>query len=193
MRRRDVDLLGQGLLVLLLGDELLDPHAPEHVVLAGLGRLQPLLRIVLGRALRQPGQERRLRDREVLDVDVEEGARRRLDPVRTGAEVDLVQIEVEDIVLAELVLETQREDDLLQLALEPPLGREQQRLHDLLRDRAAALDDALVRHVHDEGARDAERIDAGMPVEVGVLGGEERLAHVGRHALQGDDVPPLDV
>src|SRR5262249_7290898 len=53
MRRLDVDLLGQRLLVLLLGDELLDPHAPEHVVLARARRLQTALRIVLRRALGQ--------------------------------------------------------------------------------------------------------------------------------------------
>src|SRR5262249_57633291 len=120
MRWRDVDLLGQRLLILLLGDELLDTHAPEHVVLACLGRLQPLLWVVLGRALRQPGQERRLRDREVLDVDVEERARRGLDAVRAGAEIDLVQVEVQDVVLTELVLETHPTDDLLPLAPTPP-------------------------------------------------------------------------
>src|SRR5262249_31463415 len=42
-------------------------------------------------------------------------------------------------------------------------------------------------------ARAAEGADTGMGVEVGVRGGEEGLAHLGRHALQRDDIPPLDV
>ena len=75
--RLDVDLLRERLLVLLVGDELLVQHAIEHVVLARAGRVRMLLRIVLGRPLRQAGEQRRLRDRQVLDVDVEERRARR--------------------------------------------------------------------------------------------------------------------
>src|SRR5439155_1126906 len=85
--------------------------------------------------LAQTGEDRRLRDRQLLNVAVEELARRRGDAVRAAAEVDLVQVEVEDVVLAELRFEPQREDELLHLPLVAPLRGQQELLHDLLRDR----------------------------------------------------------
>jgi hypothetical protein len=63
-------------------------------------------------------------------------------------EVDLVQVEVEDLLLAEVLLDVAREDHLAQLAAIAPLGREQQRLHHLLRDRAAALPRLAGEQVH---------------------------------------------
>ena len=96
--------------------------------------------------------------------------------------------------LRELRLEPEREDQLLQLALVAPLGREQQRLHDLLGDRAAALHDAMVLDRLATSARTMlERVDAAVAVEVGVLGGEEGVAHVRRDAVERHEVAPLDV
>ncbi len=45
--------------------------------------------------------------------------------------------------------------------------------------------------VGDQGARDPERVDAAVVVEVGVLGGEDRLAQAVGHLLEGDDVAAL--
>ena len=51
------------------------------------------------------------------------------------------------------------------------------------------LRDRLVK----KRARDADRVDAVVAVEVGVLGGEERETHVSRHAIERHQVAPLDV
>ena len=187
-----VELFGQRLLVLLVGDELLDPHAVEHVVLPIARRLREPLRVVLARALRQTGEQRGLGDREVLDVDVEEGLRRGLHAIGACAEVDLVHVQIEDVVLAELVLEAQRQDDFLHLAFDVAVGREEQGLHHLLRDGAAALLHPLARQVGEERAGDAEGIDARVAVEVGVLRGEEGRPHVGGHAIERHQVSPFD-
>src|SRR4029077_19242105 len=111
------------------------------------------------RRLRQAGQHRRLRNGQILDVGVEELTRRGGPPVGARAEVDLIQIEVEDVVLGELRLQAKRQDELLHLALVAALRAEQQGLHHLLRDRAPALDDVTVKEVRQQRARDALEVD----------------------------------
>ena len=191
--RREREPLCPCRLVLARVDEALGAHSLEDVVLTCDRLLRVALRVVPARGLRQPRQERCLRDREVAHVDVEEGPRRRRDAVGPGAEVDLIEIEVEDVVLRELGLEPEREDELLHLALVAPLRREQQGLHDLLGDRAAALHDLVVQQVRDRGTYDAERVHAVMSVEIGVLGREKGEAHVRRDGGERHEVASLDV
>jgi hypothetical protein len=174
-------------------DEALLAHAAEDVALAGEGLRQAPLRVVVARPLRQPGQQRRLRDRQLAHVLVEELARRRGDAIGAGAEVDLIQIQVEDLVLGELLLQALREDGLLHLALEAPLGREEKRLDHLLRDGAAALDHAVARHVGPEGPQDARGVDPAVGVELRVLGREEREPDVVRNAVERHEVATLGV
>jgi len=179
--------------VLVGVDEAHGAHALEDVVLARERLLGVALRVIAARRLREPGQEGRLRDREVADVDVEECPRRRRDAVGAGAEVDLIQIQVEDVVLRELRLQPECQDELLHLALVAALGREEERLHHLLRDRAAALHHLMVQEVRHEGAQNAQRVHPVMPVEIGVLGGQKGQAHVRRDAGQRNEVAALDV
>src|SRR2546422_469043 len=160
-------------LVLLLADEALDAHALEDVVLAGDRLRGPPLGVVTAGGLRQAAEDRRLGDRQVRHVGIEELPRRCRNPVRTRTEVDLVQVEVEDVVLAELRLEPERQHELLELPLEAPFGSEEERLHDLLGDRAAALHHLTMQDVHHQRARDAERVDTAVAIEIGILGGEE--------------------
>src|SRR5262249_56619209 len=134
-----------------------------------------------------PGKERCVGDRQVLDAGVEEPARRRGHTIRAPAKVDLVEVEIQDVVLGELRLEAECQNELLQLPLVAPLRREQERLHDLLRDRAASLHDLMVQDVGDQSAQDAERIDAVMAIELRILGGEEGEAHVTWDGLERDE------
>ena len=69
------------------------------------------------RALGEPGDQRRLGQGQVLDRLAEVEAARRLDPVVAVAEVDLVAVEGEDLLLREVLLDLEGEDDLLDLAL----------------------------------------------------------------------------
>ena len=109
--------------------------------------------------------------------------RRGVDAVGAGAEIDAVEIELEDLVLAEHARAT--------APAAPPgpcgeaaLGRQEQVLGELLGDRAAALDAWPAREVDQERADEPERIDAEMAVEAAVLGRDHRLRQVGRHVLQ---------
>ena len=64
----------------------------------------------------------------------------RLDAVDAGAEIDAIQVELEDLVLGELRFEEQRDAGLLDLAAVGPDVRQEQRSRELLRQRAAAFE-----------------------------------------------------
>src|SRR6185295_981154 len=103
--------------------------------------------------LDQTREERRFRERHVARGLAEVALRRRLDAVSAGAEIDAVEIEVEDLVLGIFPLEPYREDHLLQLALHGALLRQEQVLGELLRDGRAALRYATMQHVRADRAR----------------------------------------
>ena len=77
----------------------------------------------------------------------------------------------------------------LQLRVE--LGAEEEHPRELLRDGAAADRVAAIRrHIGDDGADHADRIDAGMPVEAAILDGQHRLLHPLRNRRERH-APPL--
>ena len=77
-------------------------------------------------------------------------------------------------------------------AFERALVREEQVLRELLRDRGAALDDALRLHVRGERAEGAGEVDAEVFVEAPVFGGEHGLDQVVRHFVELDRVVVAD-
>ena len=131
-------------------------------------------------------QHRGLRDRDVLRRLAEIALRRGFDAIGAGAEIDAVEIELEDLVLGMLALQPERELHLLQLALQGALLGQEQVLGELLRQRRAALRDAAMQDVGDGGAHDADRVDAEMRIEAAVLDGDEGLRQIGRQVLQRD-------
>ncbi len=121
--------------------------------------------------------------------------RRRRDAVQVaarhdGAEEDLVEIEFEDLVLGEGRFHAQRDQRLADLARVGLLAREQKVLGHLLRDRRGALRSAA-GDVGEDGARDALGVDAGVGVEVLVLGGEEGVDQLARDRPDGQVEPAL--
>jgi hypothetical protein len=192
-------------LVLGLVDEVLRAHLLEDEAPALEGLRQIALRVVgLGRG-RDAGEHGGLGDRQLAPGLAEAVLGGLLDPVAPVAEVDVVQVELEDLVLApiatlavgaalraELLLEAPREERLAHL---PPVGAlvrlEQDVLHDLLRDRRAALARASCAEVHHGRARDAEVVDALVLVEARVFGGDERRRHVAREIVDLHDGAPL--
>ena len=103
--------------------------------------------------------------------------------IGAGAEIDAVEIEIENLVLGELVLQPQRQHDLLKLAAIGALLRQEQVLGELLRQRGAALRNAAAHDVGNGGTRDADRIDTEMRMEAPVLDGDEGLRHVFRQVF----------
>ena len=136
------------------------------------------------RRAHQAGEHGGFRDGELLRRLAEIALRRRLDAVGAGAEIDAVEIELDDLGLAELAFQPQRQRHLLHLAGEGALLGQEQVLGELLRDGRAALRHAAPHHVGVERARHADRVDAAMRIEAAVLDGDERLRHVARQFLE---------
>ena len=74
-------------------------------------------RIVVLRRLRERGEIGRLGDRELVHRLVEVVERRCRDAVGAKAEIDLVQVKLEDLVLRVGLLDAEREQRLLHLAV----------------------------------------------------------------------------
>ena len=111
----------------------------------------------------------------------EVGAHRGLDAVGAVPEIDGVQVLGEDLVLRPLALEVIGERRLAQFLEHRAvaLGRERV-LHELLRDRRAALRRSALQHVLHERARDAGVVDALVLVEAPVLDRDHGVLDVGR-------------
>ena len=123
-------------------------------------------------------QERGLGGGEVGGRAAEERLRGGLDPVRAASEVDDVEVVVEDLVLGELLLHLHRHRGLAGLAEVGAVAADVGDEADvLLGQRRGALLVAAFEVV-DEGAEHASGVDAGVGVEVGVLGGHEGVLDV---------------
>ncbi len=122
-----------------------------------------------------------------------------LDPVGAVPEVDGVEVGLEDLVLAELLLELHREQRLADLLRDRTLrediglhavgigrvGTGVDVLHELLGERRGALHRAALHDVGVGGTQDAADVDPGVVVEVVVLGGDHGVDHVRRDLRQG--------
>ena len=100
------------------GDEALLAHLRQHDVAALERAVVVRPRRQRRRRADQPGDERRLRQRDRLRRLAEQMLRHRLDAVDAGAEIDAIQIELENLLLGELRLDQQRDAGFLQ-----PCGR----------------------------------------------------------------------
>ena len=103
-------------------------------------------------ALSRPASIAASAQRHVPGRLAEVAPRRRVDAIGAGAEIDAVEVELEDLVLGKAELQPEREDHLLHLALEGALRREEQVLGELLGQRRAALHHAAGGEVDDRGA-----------------------------------------
>ena len=105
--------------------------------------------------------------------------RRLLDAVGAVPEIDRVQVLLQDPLLRPRLrtLELPGERGLAHLAGDRLLVAVERVLHELLRDRRAALDDLLLADVRDEGAADAAQVDPVVLPEPPVLDRDDRVAH----------------
>ena len=105
-------------LAFLGGDVAVLDHAVDHPVAALDGALRVAERVVVVRRLGQRGEIGRLGERQLVHRLVEIVERRRGDAIGAEAEEDLVEIELEDLVLGVGLLDAEREDRFLDLAVE---------------------------------------------------------------------------
>ena len=181
---------GERVLLRLLGVGLLDRagdhHLVDHPVAPLDGAVLLAERIVVVRRLRQGREIGGLRDRQLVHRLVEVEQRGRGDPVGAQAQINLVQVELEDLLLGVGALDLERQQRLLDLALERDLVGQQEVLGDLLGDGGGALRAAaraIALHIEQAGADDAAEVEAVVLVEVLVFGGEEGVDHHLRHGL----------
>ncbi len=116
----------------------------------------------------------------------EELARRRIHAIGPGAQIHPVQIDGEDLVLAQPMLQPEGEQQFLHLALERTLRCQEQVLRHLLGNGAAALHDPSGPQVDVGRPRQADDVEPEMIVEAAVLGGDHCLRHGRRQLAQGD-------
>ena len=111
------------------------------------------------------------------DVLAEVGLRRRLDAVRPAAEVDLVQVRLEDLLLRPVPLDLDRPaSSPSACASTSSTRREVDLAGELLGDGAAALPGEVAgADVLQERAREAGEVDAGVLVEPTILDGDDRV------------------
>ena len=108
--------------------------------------------------------------------------RRRLDPARSVPEVDVIEVHLQDLVLAEGVLDLLGDAHLEDLAAERALLAGQVLGEDvagkLHGQSARAFLDSARAHVVPHRAQDAAQVDGLVIAEALVLDGDERLGHV---------------
>ena len=173
--RIDAERLGLRLFALLARDVAVLDHAVDDPVAPFDRPFAFLERMIIGRRLRQGGEIGGLRDGQLVHGLAVIVQGRGGDAVIAETEIDFVQIKFENLVLRIGALDPEREKRLPDLALERPLVGQEKILGDLLGDGRGALDALAALREHEQGAQDAFGIDAGMGVEILVLGGDEGL------------------
>ncbi len=143
------------------------------------------------RSLGQAGKKRAFLDRELLRRLAEIAARSQLDAPGAAAEIDGIEIELENLRLAERLLDPRRHDHLADLALIGQVFAHQQVLDDLLGDGRAALRAPRGGEIADEGADQAALVDSLVLIEAFVLGREKGLLHVLRDVGEWNPHAPL--
>ena len=175
MRLREVPLMHRRV-VIGRADEMVVAHAPEHIATSLKRALRAAERIAGRGELRDRCQHRAFGESQLVQRLAVIKLRRRDHAVRAVAEETLVEVQLEDFILAERSLDAKREEDLRQLARVADFRTQEEHARDLLGDRAAACDMLVAGgHGQPDRARDAADVDAAMGVEIGILGGEERL------------------
>lgn len=192
--RVDTERLLLGFFAVGLGDVAVLDHAVDHPVAAFDGGFGLAERMVVGRSLRERCEIGGLGNGKLGYRLVEIGQRRTGNTVGIQAEEDLVEIEFKDPVLAVGLLDAERKDRFLDLAVDRLVRAQQEVLCHLLRDRRCAnraTAGTEVLQVHRDSAGETCDIDTRMLVEVFVFGGDEGCLDAIRNRLDRQIETPL--
>jgi hypothetical protein len=187
--RREDEWVGAPQLALFRREEALIAHQAQHDIAPPHGAVGMGARVIERRELRQRRQHRGLGDVELVGRLAEVDLRRRGHAVRPGAQVDLVQVQLQDRVLGKIVLDLDRDPRLLEFAGQRLLAADvvgEDVARELHRDGREALREPEREQVVLDRTQDAQVIDPVVVVEALVLGGDEGLAHRHGNLAQGD-------
>jgi hypothetical protein len=109
----------------------------------------------------------------------------RIDAPGAGAEIDAIEIELENVALAEAELEPKRQHELADFARQGALGAEKQVLGQLLGNRRPPLYQAAEAQIGNECACHARQIDAPMLEKAAIFGGNDGVDEMGRQKIDG--------
>ena len=188
-RGAGVQRTGQRRLQLLFRQPFVVGHFAQHPVSTPQRSSRITFRVVVGRSLGQGPQKGRLVRRQLIQRLAEIVIGRRGHAIGAIAQVDLVQIQFEDLLLGQRRFQTAGEDRFLELAVQAGLTGQQDVLGDLLGDGRAALQTLArhdVEHVLEHGPADAGHVDAAVIEEVLILGRQEGVNDRLRHLVIGD-------
>jgi hypothetical protein len=178
---------------LFRGEVALLRHEREHEIAPRARGIGVARWIVERGPLGERGERGRFHEGELRRGMAEVVARRRVDAVPVVAEVDLIEIRLEDLRLAVVRLHLARRGLLAELARDRLVAAVHEIgmhvAHQLLRDRARAARVAADRVL--ECAGDADEVDAIMDVEALILDRDEGLADIQRQARERNAGPPL--
>ena len=152
-------------------------HAGDDLVAANHDGLGPAIRVEVAGRVDHPGEGGGLRDIQLLGRDPEVVKRGGGDAVVPVAEVHLVDVALQELVLAVALLELGRIQHLPELAEDRVLRARVIELGQLLGDRASTLDRAIA-NVVPRRPRHCREVDAAVLVEVGVLGRQDGVDHM---------------
>ncbi len=175
----------------LLRDRAIFLHPAQDIGEALLRALGMAVRAVVIRPLGQPGERRALGEGQFRCGLSVIAARGKLDSPRVPPEIDGVEIKLENLVLAERLLDPRGEDHLADFALVSQVISDQEVLDHLLGDGRSALRAAGAGEIGDHGANEPALVNALVLVEALVFGRHERLLHMLRYVLEGNPDPPI--
>ena len=191
--RRRIVRFDDGRLVLRLGDVAMPKHFAQHPVAPRQQAWLVVQRVDQRGQLERGGDRRALRDAELIQRLAVVVLRRGGHAVGAVTQEHLVEVQLQDLVLAQFPLHAQRGEHLDQLARVELLRAEEEVARHLLGDGGAALHLLAASQDHvPAGAHDAAPVDAGVVVEIRVLGRQHGVLEVVRHVRDGDgDAPRL--
>ena len=148
-------------------------------------------RVQRTRLLRQGGEIRDFGDGQFVHRLVEIVQRCGSDAVVGKAEINFIEVELENLLLRIGRLNSHAQQDLADLAVESPVGVQEEVLRHLLGDGRGALDVMRTLEVNETRAHDSLGIDAVVGVEVLVLGRYEGFLDQGGNFVRRKIEPPL--
>src|SRR5258708_27889613 len=168
-------------------------HSAENVSEPTLGARRLAIRAEIVRPLGEAGDECALLQGERAGRLVEMVPARTPNPPRAAAEIDGVEIEFQDLVLAERGLNSRRDNGLANLSLVGSVFAHQQVLDELLRYRRTSLAAAGLREIVQESADQASFVNGLVLVKALVFGRDERVSDVEGHLIERNPAAALVV